>query len=186
MVYTIDNFLVSMFMNFATEARSRGWNIFWHGSGETEAFTAGTDQGTISLIQDIPENPTFVTKGGDYTKQDQIVLPAFAISVSVPRKLQIRGLGHDDYEREVTVILAGLAENARQQAALADMIYDWLQIGHDDYYMPISDYSVDPSSPTALDPAEVWWADVQISERVDNTNTLRYHVNTELMLRYVE
>ncbi len=188
MVYSLDNLLVSMFVNMATELRSIGWNIFWHGSGDTDAFTGGSEQGTVSLIQNIPANPTFImgAVAGDYTSSDKIVVPAFAIDVQPPQRLQRMGLGDTQWEREVTIKIGGIAADARQQAALATALYDWLQIGDDDYFMPISDYDTNPSSPPALQAAEVWWANIVTPEVPTEVDAIRYQINVELILRYVE
>lgn len=187
MLYSIDNVTISMFLNLSTELRRIGWNVFWHASGETEAFTGGTEQGTVSLIQSIPENPTFITDAstGSYGDQSQIIVPAFAMKVQPPRKKQRLGLGDTRFEREYDVKIGGLAANARQQATLASTLYEWLDIGDTNYYMPMWDYS-DPDSPTALDPAEVWWVDVTTQEVATEVDNIRYQINIQLVLRYVE
>lgn len=187
MQYTLDNVMVSMFTNMATEFRNRGWNIFWHASGDTEAFTTGPEVGTMTLIQHVPENPTFITSPtvGDYVSQDKIVTPAFAMQVQPPRKIQRLGLGHTDFEREMDVFIVGIVSNSRQQTTLASALYEWLEIGDTNYYMPISDYSI-PSAPVALTPAEVWWANVSTLEVATEVDTIRYQINVDVKLRYIE
>lgn len=187
MLYTIDNVTVSMFINLATEMRSRGWNIFWHATGETEAFTAGTEVGTITLLQSIPQNPTFITReeSGDYANQSQVIIPAFAMKTQPPRKIKRLGLGDVRFEREYDIKIGGLAANARQQATLASALYEWLDIGDTNYYMPMWDYS-DPVTPVELDSAEVWWVDVTTQEVATEVDNIRYQINVQLTLRYVE
>ena len=187
MQYSLDNVMISMFVNMATEFREQGWNIFWHASGDTEAFTTGPEVGTMTLIQQVPVNPTFITAPnvGDYLKQDQLVTPAFAMQVQPPSKIARIGLGHTDFEREMDVFIGGVVKDSRQQATLASALYEWLEIGDTNYYMPISDYS-NPGSPTALDPAEVWWADVSTLEVATEVDTIRYQINIEIKLRFVE
>jgi len=188
MVYSLNNLLVSVYVTMATELRARGWNVFWHASGETEVFTGGTEQGTVSLIQNIPANPTFITERTtvNLANADQIVLPAFAIDVQPPKRLRRLGLGHVEWEREATIRLGGIVTSSAEQRALASDLYDWLLIGDDDYYMAISDYDSNPSTPPALAPAEVWWANIVTPEVSTGVDAIRYQINAELILRYVE
>jgi hypothetical protein len=187
MQYNLDNIKISMFLNMATELRDKGWNIFWHASGDTDAFTTGPEAGTITLLDEVPLNPTFITSpsAGDYASQDEIVTPAFAMQVQPPRKIARLGLGHTNFEREMDVFIGGIASDSRQQATLASALYEWLEFQDTNYYMPISDYSI-PASPVALDPAEVWWADVSTLEVATEVDTIRYQINIELKLRFVE
>lgn len=185
MLYSLDNMTISMFINLATQLRSIGWNIFWHATGETDAFTGGSEQGTITLIQDTPVNPTFITSAVNYVDKDTIVIPAFTVRVQPPRKLQRMGLGDTTYEREMDLRIGGIAVNSRQQTALASALYEWLDIGDVNYLMPISDYA-NPAAPVALDPAEVWWSSVTTPEVATEVDTIRYQINIELILRFVE
>lgn len=190
MQYSLDNLTVSMYVNLATQLRSAGWNVYWHASGELEAHTSGLPAalGTVSLVQDIPANPTFISglTDGDYTRQDKIILPAAALRVAPPRKIARLGLGDPRFEREVDIRIACIATDSRQQATLASMLYEWLEIGEDDRYLSVNDYDTDPSTPPALDPVEVWWSSMTTPEVATEVDTIRYQINIELILRFVE
>jgi len=189
MLYTLDNFAVSMFVNMATVLKADGWDIFWHASGETDTQTSGgSTKGKVSLIQNIPADPVFITTGtyGDYAKRENIVIPAFAIQVIPPRKIRPLGLGDHRYEREVDIRIAGIATDNRQQATLASTLYEWLQIGETHFTMDIWDYSSNPASPTSLEKANVWFAYVTTPEVAYEVDSIRYQINIDLVLRYVE
>lgn len=190
MQYSLDNLTINMFMHLATYLKGVGWNVFWHATGETETHTSALPEalGTVSLIQDIPATPTFVvnTADGDYARQDHIVLPAFAVKVDPPRRGDRYGLGDPRYWREADIKIGGIVTDARQQATLASALYEWLLIGDENYMLSIADYDSDPSSPPALDPAEVWWANMTTPEVASEVDNIRYQIHIELILRYVE
>lgn len=186
MQYSLDNVTISMFQALALHLRSIGWNVYWHASGDTDAFTGGSDQGTITLIQHVPENPTFLTAdAGAYANKDNVVIPAFTINAQLPRKIRRLGLGHTQYEREMDLVIGGISTDSRQQAILASALYEWLDIEDTNYYMPISDYST-PSAPVALDPAEMWFAKVSTHEVASEVDSTRYQIHIEIILRFVE
>ena len=186
MQYSLDNVTVSMFQNLATYLRSIGWNIYWHASGDTEAFTAGTEQGTITLIQHVPENPTFITaNNGSYANKDNVVIPAFTVMAQPPRKIRRLGLGHTTFEREMDLVISGISTDSRQQSILASALYEWLDIGDTNYYMPVWDYTI-PGSPVSLDPAEVWFTHVATHEVASEIDSTRYQIHIEIILRFVE
>lgn len=189
MQYSINNVTVSVLVHVATVLKAAGWRVFWQASGETEPHTAsGEALGTVSLLQDIPADPTFIAmpQAGDYTRQDVVVLPAFAISVTPPRKLRRIGLGDYRFERETTVRLAGIVASSRQQTTLASTLYDWLQVGEDHHTMVVKDYESNPSAPTDLAPVDVWFVNVATPEIGIAVESIRYRVNITLILRYVE
>lgn len=189
MQYSVNNITVSVLVNASTVLKAAGWNVFWHATGETETHTAGGDAlGTVSLLQDIPEYPTFVTmpSAGDYAKQDNIVLPAFAIDVVPPQSLRRYGLGDYRFERQCSIRLAGIAASKQQQTALASTLLDWLQVGEGHESMSIRDYETNPASPVDLEDAFVWFANVAIPEVAATVESARYRVNVNLILRFVE
>ena len=188
MQYSHDNLLVSVSKHFATFFPSLGYDVFWHASGDTDAETAGQKIGTITLVQKVPQNPTFIVGEdvGNLSQGDQIVLPAFAVHVMPPRKVRRYGIGDPRFEREVQIFVLGMASDSRQQATLASELYEWLDVGDTSYYLDIWDYESNPSSPSTLEPAELWRTSMDTPEVADEVDVIRYQINIELALRFVE
>jgi len=184
MQYTQENVMLSIFVNLAQHLRQDGWSVFWHSSGQTEAHTAGSSKGTITLIQAIPATPTFITQG-TRANQDEIVIPALAIQVSPTRRLDRYGLGDSRFHREMQVRIGGIAGNDREQRTIAKSLIEWSDVGEVNVHFPVYDYT-NPNAPVELQHAELWWAHTTTPEVATEVENVRYRINTELILRYVE
>lgn len=184
MEYTQENVLVSVMVHLATHLRADGWNVFWHSSGQTEAYTTGPEKGTVTLVQAIPDTPTFITQG-TRTNSDEIVLPALAVQVTPTRRIQRYGMGDNRHIREISVRVGGLASTGREQRMLATSMIEWSDVGETNVDFPLQDYS-NPATPVDLEPATLWWAQTTTPEISTEQKNVRFQINTELILQYVE
>jgi hypothetical protein len=191
--YTTENLLVNISTAFADRLRAAGYDVFWHTTGSTDAQTAGLPaaKGTVTIVPEIPANPTFITrlKDGDTHADlapEEIAVPVFTVSIEdLPRKEKRHGIGRGAafrYVREFEI--DGLAADAFQHRELADLLFEWL--GEGDVYLTILDYDADPENPPELRPVTVRWADVVKPELPSEDRNLRYYVGAKAGLEYIE
>jgi hypothetical protein len=187
--YNTNNVKVSLTAEVATYLRSRGYDVFWHATRETDAETAGLTAplATITLVPSFPAIPTYIRRlnssdGGS----DEIIVPAFTLYTDeTPNRVASLGLGHKDYEWSRRVLIDGFADTAFQQAELADVFQDWLQSEEQKEFV-IYDYATDPTTPPALDPMRVMFSHIDQLELVNENEAVRYYVKVIMLLNYEE
>jgi hypothetical protein len=189
MKYTTTNVKTSMTLALADFLRAKGYDVLWHASGETEGQTAGLDapKATVTLVPEFPANAAFIVRlKGDSAGAEEIVIPAFAVHVALPRRDSIQGLGHSDYTWMRDLRVDGLAADEFQQTDLAELLHEWLQSVEDKQFV-ILDYTSDAADPSPLDPLWIEHADpVWSTELVGAVEAVRFYTRATAVMSYIE
>jgi hypothetical protein len=212
MRYTTTNLEVSMTLCLADMLRAKGYDIYWHATGTTDAHTttSGGAKGTITLVPDFPANPTYIVRlKSENAGPEEIVLPALTLHcLRGARRVEHVGLGHADYLWERHVLIDGLARDEFQQRELADLLHEWL---NDEWRkrMPMGDFGAPEQSANtateffppdffamsavvegqgvpALHDAYVEMATTDREELSVENEAARHYLRADVLLRYYE
>jgi hypothetical protein len=187
MQYNSTNLITSLTLDLAAFLRSKGYAVYWHTTGDTEAALQEPTLATITFLPAIPANPTpFVRLKSESGNSDEIVVPALALTNwSQPRRRRELGLGHRDWEWEVDFTIDAFAADEFQHRALADCVQEWLQ-REVEQEIPIFDHAANPTNPSLMEPVRVRLSDVRREELYMENIAVRYYVRGDFTVQFVE
>ena len=199
MLYSTNNVQISLTVALAEYLRAQGYDVYWHTAALLEEQTAGLAEAKaiITLVPEFPSDPVFILPANPENVQRlksegvpsaEVIVPALSLQIiGSPRKGKIQGLGHRDYEWTRDLRVDGLAADAFQHRALADLLFEWLS-GNDYRYLPVNDYDTNPTTPPALSPVEVLQDSSSAirNELIHEVAAIRYYVQAQTRISYVE
>lgn len=189
MQYSTENFQISFTLALASFLNSKGYDVLWKATGDTQAQTAGLPEAiaTVTLVPDFPANPQVLVRlRGEATGAEAIVIPALCLRVlGAPQRRSIMGLGHTDYVWQRKIRIDGFGADEFQQRALMDLLHDWLN-SEERKEFPVYDYSTTPASPTLLGNAWIHIGAADLTILVHEVEAVRYYVFATAMVQYIE
>lgn len=188
MKYSTNNMTVSVAEELATHLRSKGYDIYWWATGETQAQTLGlpTPKAIITITPSIPANPALIVRLKDGSvSQEEVAIPAFSVLVEdAPKKVARAGLGESIFLRQRNILIQGLAADSWQHEELADLLSEWIDGTDKDF--DIKDYDTNATAPPSLEKAWVDRAVVLRPEVHTDIEVYRYQIHVSAGLRYYE
>lgn len=190
MKFSTNNVQISMTIALATEFRAKGFDVFWHSTREQDNHTnGGIAKDVVTLVPEFPANPAFIVRKQGLRSDspvEEIVVPAFSVQLpSYPKRGEILGLGHPEYEWDRLFRVDGLAADEFQHRQIGDLLHDWLQ-SIEEKEFSIYDYDTDPANPPLLGPVRIKFPQVERLELVQESEAARYYIRATAILRYVE
>lgn len=183
------NVATSLQTHLAAFFLSRGYDVHWHATGETEAQTAGlaVAKATVTFTPSFPANPQHIVRlKSDSGGREEVVVPVLALRMEgSPVRTGLLGLGHRDADWEWEFLIDCFALDEFQQEDLASLLTDWLLDEHEKVF-EIFDYDTNPDLPTAVGPLRVVTGGVDPAILPIPQESARYHILASAIVTFIE
>jgi hypothetical protein len=177
------NITTSAATYLANQFTGAGWLVHWQATG-VDSGTATV--GEVTLVPEFPKEPNLMvlpTSPIQARTTNEVILPAFAIRMSVEPNEEVRaGLGEDLFFQRGTLMVDGFVTDQAEHLAFSTMFRDWFREG---YALPIFDFENTPSNPPLLTDSNVSFENRSLDrvELVDDPGVppyIRYYLNLEV------